>query len=346
MMEQSNQSVLWQKKGKIWLWIFGGILSFFLLWWLNRNYPSETLRHHIENVSPDYRVLFLAHASKSGELIVESDPLGPWDVPSWLPDGSGLVAWVPKKEQLIIADKEGQQVTPLLIDGEECHLSPEKRNHTCIDPAIIEISEGIWRLYYVYAELTNDPVTDPLEEEIRSAISHDAGATWLREPKARLSGASLADPDPIILPNGHIRLYYSTDLDESGRNIPLIRSAYSEDGLSFQQEKGNRVEWASASSALQGKNGKTDMYIHTLDSTIQLYHSEDGLQFTRDESSSLVLSVPDGYLGAEAPSVYIDDDHLIHILFSSIDEPYFPFNILLGMTAEEESKNRLLNSIP
>jgi hypothetical protein len=324
------------------LWI-GTVLIFLLIiiWWPFRHTPSQRLHNQIEHISPDYRVLFKAHLDSTGKLKTIKKPLGPWDVPSWLPDGSGLVAWVPIDEQLIIANKDGQEVAPIVIIGEECHLPLEQRTHTCIDPAIIELPNGNWQLYYVYAHLINDPVADSLEEEIHSAISTDLGKTWKKQADARLVGKSLADPDPIVLPDGSIRLYYSTNLDAQGKNIPLIQSAYSNDGLSFKQESGNRIEWASASSVIQNIDGTTHMYVHTLDSSIQLYRSTDGLHFELDSSLHLEFDIPKGYLGAEGPSVFVDDEKDIHILFSSIDEPYFPFNIFLAIETEEERKHHL-----
>jgi hypothetical protein len=80
---------------------------------------------------------------------------------------------------------------------------------------------------------------------IRSAISDDGGLSWTMEAGVRLgaSGGSFNAPRVVFLEDGRVRLYCS----ERGKGII---SAVSDDGFSFTQEHGLRIESGKTYDAL------------------------------------------------------------------------------------------------
>jgi len=162
----------------------------------------------------------------------------------------------------------------------------------------------------------------------------------------------IGDPDVVQLPDGTWRMYYTSvhQADPEGRGMaPAILSAVSTDGLDFVQEAGIRAMGCSASATLAIKDGGYRMYCHTrpifeafdplLDprSHIVSLQAADGLNFAK-ESGDRIAPIPANstrFIGAEAPTVFIESDGSITMHFATIAEPRFPLNwIFIKQTAK------------
>lgn len=93
------------------------------------------------------------------------------------------------------------------------------------DADVVDIGGGKFRMYYsVEPEVPNNKL------ELYSATSTD-GENWTKEPGVRKEFATF--PDVLKLSENKYRLYY--------QNAGVIKSAISEDGLSWQDEDGVRI---------------------------------------------------------------------------------------------------------
>lgn len=142
-------------------------------------------------------------------------------------------------------------------------------------PGAVKDINGTIFIYYVYA-------TQSTTEILKFATSTD-GANFTSPQPINLTGSSVikrVDPNPVLLPDGRIRLYY-LDLD----NIPPqnIHSAISSDGINFTEEPGIRFI----------KNNITDPDVFMLNDSLWVMFvskgttlvratSADGLTFTED----------------------------------------------------------------
>lgn len=93
---------------------------------------------------------------------------------------------------------------------------------TYADADVVKISDTAWRMYYaIQPEVKNN------DFEVYSATSTD-GKTWKQESGIRKTMATF--PDVIKLPDGRYRMFF--------QNAGLIKSALSNDGLTFTDETG------------------------------------------------------------------------------------------------------------
>ena len=117
----------------------------------------------------------------------------------------------------------------------EIHLQSEVlRSPTLVSsPEILRMSNGTLRMYYTGDLFT--PEIGNTNKKIKSAISPDKGATWMREDGTRIAAEAL-DPCAVMLPDGRIRMYYSAyDSLDSDENMSIY-SAISSDGLNYTIE--------------------------------------------------------------------------------------------------------------
>lgn len=167
------------------------------------------------------------------------------------------------------------------------------------------IKDGVLYVYFV------DVTTEGLPEQLGMVMSSDQGTTWSQQKTLTIEGIgdqATADPDPVLLADGRIRLYYF-DINEaritkssSGTEPPAkIYSAISDDGINFTQEEGVRFQRAA---------GVYDPDVNLYDGTWYLYGgvsegneviyatSSDGLTFTEQGVA---------YQGGGVPDVYYED---------------------------------------
>lgn len=140
--------------------------------------------------------------------------------------------------------------------------------------AIKDTNETIF-IYYVYA--------DQFTTEVLKYATSTDGANFTAPQPINLTGSSVVkrvDPNPVLLPDGRIRLYY-IDLDPQPPKD--VHSAISSDGINFTEEAGLRFT----------KNNITDPDVFMLNdslwvmfvskgTTIVRATSPDGLTFTED----------------------------------------------------------------
>ena len=99
-------------------------------------------------------------------------------------------------------------------------------------PGAIKDTNGTIFLYYVYAGQTGTEI-------LKVATSTD-GANFTTPQAINLTGSTVikkVDPNPVLLPDGRIRLYY-IDLDPTPPKN--VHSAISSDGYNFTEEQGIR----------------------------------------------------------------------------------------------------------
>lgn len=116
--------------------------------------------------------------------------------------------------------------------------------HASVPGAVIK--DGTIYVYFV------DVATNGQAEQLGMVSSSDNGQTWTARQILTIDGIgnrATADPDPVLLEDGRIRLYYF-DINEARWNKPAsgiepankIYSAISSDGIHFTQEEDVRFE--------------------------------------------------------------------------------------------------------
>jgi hypothetical protein len=148
------------------------------------------------------------------------------------------------------------------------------------------LKDGMLYMYFV------DVTTDGKSEQIGLMKSSDSGKTWSQREFVVIKGKNVAkiipvDPDPVLLADGRIRLYY---YDISGhptvesKTKNKIYSAVSSDGINFTQEDGVRFEEVSIFDPDVIKVGDTwRLYVGSpAGQTVISAISTDGLNFTKE----------------------------------------------------------------
>ncbi len=129
----------------------------------------------------------------------------------------GQALW--RAERTVDASQAGGANT-----GSEVWSTPVPLGIRAVDPALVRLDDGSWRLYAVtFAEEVGDPVGAPTT--VRSWRSPDL-RTFTEEPGVRLSGTGLLDPSVALRPDGTWEMW----LTEQGRRL---RRATSPDALAW-----------------------------------------------------------------------------------------------------------------
>ena len=150
--------------------------------------------------------------------------------------------------------------------------------HASVPDAIVK--DGIIYTYFV------DVSTDGYKEKIGLMKSSDSGKTWSQKVNATIKGLgtkTAVDPDPFLLPDGRIRLYYfdiSTTKNDPHLQNNTIYSAISSDGVNFVEEEGYRLKYPAIfdSDVIKVVEGYR-MYAGTNDQRVIYADSADGLTF-------------------------------------------------------------------
>ena len=156
-----------------------------------------------------------------------------------------------------------------------------------VDPHVVGLPDGSWRLYYIFQDKPMDPGQAP-QNEVRSARSQD-GHAWTREPGVRVTSPAV-DPDVVALPDGTWRMYLT-------RNAADVLSFRSPDGLTFTQEPGQRLSGGGVTSTLWVQDQWWQFFHRRY--RIFVARSADGLQFLA-HPNPLLEPAPEG---VESPSV-------------------------------------------
>ena len=158
--------------------------------------------------------------------------------------------------------------------------------------------DGVLYAYYV------DTTTDNLPEQIALITSSDNGVTWSEKQLITIKGADVAtivpvDPDPFLLPDGRIRIYYFdiSVREQKGQTKNKIYSAVSDDGLTFTQEDGVRFEESSIYDPDVIKVGDTwHLYVGDPEGQkVISATSTDGLNFEKEGTAYSGSAVPNAF---------------------------------------------------
>lgn len=113
--------------------------------------------------------------------------------------------------------------------------------HASVPGAVYQ--DGIIYCYFT------DVAQDGIKEQVGVIHSEDQGKTWLTKVYVNIEGLGnkvAVDPDPFLMEDGQIRLYYF-DIEEARQSMdsgsPVtnkIYSAISDDGINFVEEEGVR----------------------------------------------------------------------------------------------------------
>lgn len=176
--------------------------------------------------------------------------------------------------------------------------------HASVPAAVVK--DGVIYVYFV------DVTTEGLPEQLGMVMSTDQGQTWSDQQVLTIDGIgdkATADPDPVLLDDGRIRLYYF-DINEARLVKPAngvaptnkIYSAISEDGVHFTQEDGIRFE--------RGSGGIYDPDVNLYNGTWYLYGGvSEGNQVIYATSSDGLTFTEQGvaFTGGGVPDVYYED---------------------------------------
>lgn len=191
-------------------------------------------------------------------------------------------------------------------------LPSAQRSGVCgaVSPRVAALPSGGWRLYYTqilprpgFPSGAND--YENSTTRILSAVSND-GVTWTPEPGVRLTpeagGAGdfrVASGEVVPMADGRMRMYYECN-PGSHAATNAIRSAVSDDGLTWTVEPGMRLQSAGSNFAsprvLFLADGRIRLYCLERNRGIVSAVSDDhGTEFVMEPG---VRIVPDGVLDA------------------------------------------------
>ena len=169
--------------------------------------------------------------------------------------------------------------------------------HASVPGAVVK--DGTIFAYFV------DVSQDGLKEQLGLVKSTDQGLTWSAPTRLTISGLgdkATADPAPVLLADGRIRLFYF-DINESRINKPAIGtepvntiySAISNDGINFTQEAGVRFQRQGVFDPdVELVNNTWYMYTGDVESNqVIVATSTDGLTFTEKGVAFSGGAVPD-----------------------------------------------------
>lgn len=172
-------------------------------------------------------------------------------------------------------------------------------DHASVPAGVIK--DGVIYVYFV------DVTTEGLPEQLGMVKSEDQGKTWSQQKTITIEGIgdrATADPDPVLLADGRIRLFYF-DINEARINAgetqeppAKIYSAISDDGINFTQEDGVRFQRATGiyDPDVELFGGTWYLYGGVEDGQSVIYAtSDDGLTFTETGVAYSGGGVPDVY---------------------------------------------------
>jgi hypothetical protein len=158
------------------------------------------------------------------------------------------------------------------------------------------VKDGVIYAYFV------DVSTDGIAEQIGMIKSADNGQTWSDRQIIKIGGVGAkvpVDPDPFLLPDGKIRLYYfDIEANRGGKQTAAggknkIYSAISSDGINFTEESGVRFEYDDIYDPDVIKIGDSwRMYVGTGDQRVLSATSTDGLNFSYEGVALTSSAVP------------------------------------------------------
>jgi hypothetical protein len=161
-------------------------------------------------------------------------------------------------------------------------------------PSLIRLADGRLMAAHQWFPENDDAAFD----KVAVRFSTDDGATWTAPRAIDLAGLpegyrSPFDPTLLQLPDGRIRLYFTTNTARTFQQaIPWIASAVSMDGVSFVFEPGVRLAVAGEmviDCAAVLHRGVFHLYSPVQTGLGSAYHatSRDGLAFTRESDVTL-----------------------------------------------------------
>lgn len=254
-MENMDQPVAAEKKSKAWIWVLTGIilvvmigLAFYM--GAKKNKPSD------EAVTAENETL-ATEDSKSkpkdaNQYNWSAMTQGPYHDSVSFATGTSLTKWTDSGKVLA--------------------------EHASVPDVILK--EGTLYVYFV------DVATDGIAEQLGLIKSSDSGKTWSDKQIVSIKGLGdkvAVDPNPYLLEDGQIRLYYF-DISKTkteGLQNNTIYSAISNDGLNFTQEAGKRFTYpAIFDPSVIKVDGVWRMYVGTDDQKVLSATSTDGMTFS------------------------------------------------------------------
>ena len=136
-------------------------------------------------------------------------------------------------------------------------------------PTLVRLSDG-----RLIAAFQHFPENDPQNfDRIATAFSSDEGVTWTKPAAIAVEGMDEGlmrpfDPTLVPLPDGRIRLYFTSKRTELRGGVPAIYSAISQDGLRYTFEPGVRF-------AIEGRI-VIDCAVALHDGVFHLYSPDNG----------------------------------------------------------------------
>ncbi len=213
----------------------------------------------------------------------------------------------------------------------------------CVDPVMTQLPSGESRLFFVRMAGRADPAFAG-EPNLFYSATRMGDDSWTLDPGIRMSVVGAADPDVVRTHDGRFRMYFTRGTPDAQGVVtgPGIFSAVSDDdAVSFSVEAGQRIPSCSASATLALETGGYRLYCHRRDlfmgdsqadprAYIVSYRSDDGVAFVAEEGVRIgpELGVSGRTIGAAAPSISVDADGAVQMLFTTVKEPHFPANWL------------------
>ena len=206
----------------------------------------------------------------------------------------------------------------ILITGCTVNKQIENSPRSSPQPAIPEqeISEEAQNVPLPQSE----PLPSSEEEKIKNEEQKPKVAVW-KEGTAAISG-KYADAEIIKLDDDRYRIYYSPEPEVPGFK-GQVYSALSSDGITWNQESGERMEWAIFPSVIKLPNGKYRMYFQN-QGMIKSAISADGLSWNEESGVRVDASNNEGLKleNAAAPTVMKAGDEYIMVYQGTINEKY------------------------
>lgn len=207
----------------------------------------------------------------------------------------------------------------------------------CVDPAAIVDADGVLRLYFVQSPVGVDPAVDGATR-VRSAASTD-GRTWALDPAPALDLPNRVDPDPVLLPDGRLRLYTTHLRQDVPGGALVVESAIGRPGAPLAPEPGVRIPQASATSSAVVEGEVLTLY-HDILGRLRQARSPDGLRFTVDPHP-VPVALPSGarLLGTEAPGL-VQGPAGWELVLSTVEEPWWPWNEVAARLVERDLRRQ------